>query len=59
MSGGCLQLVAGCLGLALVFVWGCAPPGGFNRYFLGLFCYYWRSFYFGGGLGMGLPFYGA
>ena len=27
-SGACLQLVAGDLGLALVFVWGGAPRGG-------------------------------
>ena len=32
-----LQLVAGCLGLALIFVWG-RTAGRFNRYFSRRFC---------------------
>ena len=54
-----LRWLAVYLGLALVFVWGCAQRGQFNFCFSRVFCWYWRGFHFGGGLGAGLSSYGV
>ena len=63
LAQGCglgLRWVAGCLGLALVFVWGGAlrwGGGGLIAIFLGLFCWCWQNF--GGGLAAWLSLYGG
>ena len=65
LRGSCLLPFAGLLLLpgvggspVLVFVWGGAQRGGFNFCFSGVFCWYWRGLWFGGGgVGAGLSFY--
>ena len=53
------QSFTGYLGLTPVFMCVSALREGFNFCFSRLFCYYWQSFNFAGGLGAGLLFFGA
>ena len=38
---------------------GPGPWGGVLRFGAGVFCWSWRGFHFGGGLGAGLSFHGV